>query len=156
MTFGVATPQRFKADLVGYDSAERPVLVVEAKAHPIQYPRETLDFLVARAGPVDFWLLADPSRLQLYAAGRPAADDGPLVELSTPAILAEYDPTWADRDPSEFYLVALVDAWVRDLALRWRSPEPPGTAALRGTGLLERLAGGSTERDAIVDGDRLR
>ena len=157
MAFEVASTQRFRADLVGYDAADRPVLVVEAKALPIQHPRETLLFLMSRVGPVDFWLLADPVRLQLYRTRDVAAgEDQPIATLDTEAVLAAYDPTWADRDRSEFYLTALVDAWVRDLAFRWRSPEPPGTAVLQGTGLLERLAGGTTERDASVDGDRVR
>ena len=156
MTFGIASPQQFEADLVAYDPSDRPVLVVEAKARPIEHPREMVKFVVTRVGPIPFVLLADPARLQLYAAGDLAGDEGPLAGLDTAAVLTEYDPAWADREVSGFYLVAMVDAWIRDLAFHWRSPEPPGVDALRGTGLLERLAGGTTDRDVTLHGDSLR
>ena len=157
MSAGVVSPQPFVADLAVYDRRNRLALIAEARGMPIGQPDETVAHLAGLVGPVDYWLLADPACLRLYGRGEAAA--GPLRELvvlDTRRTLTAYDPAVAVRPLSEFYLTALVDAWLGDLDLRWTSAEPPGTAELRGTGLLDRLRGAFTRREAIVDGDALR
>ena len=85
-----------------------------------------------------------------------ATDAPPLAVLKTRPVLGTYDPALDGRQLSQFYLLALVDAWLRDLALRWQFAEPPGLVDLRGTGLLERLVDGSTRREVTIRGDPLR
>ncbi len=156
MTIGTTLPMPFEVDLVAYDETDRPVLAVEAKAHRIEHPQETLDHLVGLAGAIDYWLLADPEEMRLYGGRSVGSGARPVAVLETKSVLVNYDPQLNGRALSQFYLVALVDAWLRDLALRWKSAEPPGTAELRGTGLLERLTDGSTRREVTIRGDPLR
>ena len=46
----------------------------------------------------------------------------------------------------EDYLLTLVEAWIRDLAYHWKSEAPPGSQELEQAGVLQTLAGGTTQR----------
>ena len=64
----------------------------------------------------------------------------------TTVILSAADPA----HPSLSELETLVEAWLRDLAYHWNSPEPPGETALAEVGLLERLEGGTTVSEDVA------
>ena len=70
----------------------------------------------------------------------------PIVQLDTRQVLQHYDTDFPRRRVFEFYLLTLVEAWLRDLAYHWKSENPPGSEELGRTGLLEKLEGGTTQR----------
>jgi hypothetical protein len=69
-----------------------------------------------------------------------------VVYLDTPKVLSHYDPDFAGKRIFEFYLLTLVEAWLRDLAYHWKSPNPPGSEELQAAGFLGRVEGGTTQR----------
>jgi hypothetical protein len=136
---------------IGFDAAvvdreNHPVALVQVKAHPVArwatiLPRQLTEF----AERVTFLLTIDPNGIQLY---RPRGESlgEPIVRLDTRQVLQHYDPEFSRKRVFESYLLTLVEAWLRDLAYHWKSENPPGSEELGRAGLLERLAGGTTQR----------
>jgi hypothetical protein len=132
-------------DAAVVDRENHTVALIEAKAHPEErwatiLPRQLAKF----AERVDFVLTIDPNCIQLYRSGGESLGE-PIVRLDTPQILRHYDPDFPRERVFEPYLVTLAEAWLRDLAYHWKSEDPPGSDELAGTGLLEKLEGGTTQ-----------
>jgi hypothetical protein len=127
------------------DRENHVVALVEVKAHPVArwatvLPKQLPKFAEQGA----FVLTIDPNGIHLF---RPAGENlgEPIVRLDTQQILQHYDPEFPGKRVFESYLLTLVEAWLRDLAYHWKSEKPPGTDELRRAGLLEKLAGGTTQ-----------
>ncbi len=133
-------------DAAVVDRENQPVALIEVKEHPIEKWATSLPGQLAKfAERVPFLLTIDPNRISLY---RPAGEDlgEPIAHLDTRQVLQHYDPEFSRKRVFEAYLLTLVEAWLRDLAYHWKSENPPGSAELGGTGLLEKLEGGTTQR----------
>jgi hypothetical protein len=135
----------FELDLAAVDKEDRFVLVGEAKARTIgdQDHVRMGHILEGLAEAAPFVLFADPATIQLFHWDGQRLS-GPAATLSTREVLQHYDPEFANRKMFEFYLVSLLEAWLRDLAYRWKSESPPGIDEIKRIGLLERLEGGTT------------
>lgn len=135
----------------GFDSAildkeNHTIALIEVKAHPVErWESILLTQLSKLSEGVEFLLAIDPNRVCLY---RPGGENviSPVLRFDTRKILEHYDPEVARRRVFESYLLTLVEAWFRDLAYHWKSENPPGSADLRRVGMLEKLAGGTTQR----------
>src|SRR5262249_34009593 len=122
------------------------VALVEVKAHPVGRWATTLPGQPAKfAEPVAFVLTTDPDSIQLYRSKGESLGE-PIVRLDTRQVLQHHDPEFPRERVFEFYLLTLVEAWLRDLAYHWKSEEPPGSEELGRAGLLEKLEGGTTQR----------
>jgi len=133
-------------DAAVVDRENHPVALVEVKAHPVESWATILSGQLAKLAERDaFVLTVDPNCIHLY---RPAGENlgEPIAHLDTRQILQHYDPEFPNKRVFEFYLLTLVEAWLRDLAYHWKSENPPGSEELGSTGLLEKLEGGTTER----------
>jgi hypothetical protein len=132
-------------DAVIRDSDDRVVALVEVKAHPVDKWAPILPRQLAKTlEQVGYILRIDPNSISVFrAVGQTLGD--PIVHLDTRQILRHYDPEFPAKRVFESYLLTLVEAWLRDLAYHWKSENPPGEDELRKTGLLERLAGGTTQ-----------
>jgi hypothetical protein len=132
-------------DIAIVDRENRPVALVQVKAHPVGQNWETFlpKQLVNLPQSVAFVLTIDPNSIHLYQwSGKELT--GPLVDLETATILRHYEPEFGKRRVFESYLLTLVEAWFRDLAYHWKSEIPPGSEELRKAGLLDKLEGGTT------------
>jgi len=49
-------------------------------------------------------------------------------------------------------LVALMEAWLRDLAFRWKTEEPPGLKEMSVAKLVARIDGGDTHSEVRLGG----
>jgi hypothetical protein len=128
------------------DSENRPIAVVEVKAHPIAGWEAILPGQLAKlAERVTYVVTIDPNCIHIY---RPAGGQvgEPIVDFDTGQILEHYDADFSKKRVFESYLLTLVEAWIRDLAYHWKSDAPPGAAELEQAGVLEKLAGGTTQR----------
>lgn len=133
-------------DAVVMDKENHAVALIEVKAHPIEKWAAGLPMQLAKfAERIAFILTIDPNQIYLY---RPAGDvlGEPLARLDTREVLQNYDPEFTRKRVFGSYLLTLVEAWLRDLAYHWHSENPPGTAELGKTGLLEMMSEGSTRR----------
>jgi hypothetical protein len=149
-------------DIIAEDRDENPVMVVEVKA--TESTQEDFETFLGRflQTSLEFGMFVDLEHITLL--GRDLADPRiPIETLRTVDILKFYDPDLI-RNGSHSgikriygeYVVTLVEAWLRDLAYHWKSETPPGTVELSSTGLLERLEGGMTRRDATIVVNPLR
>ena len=120
------------------------------KAHPEAGSATSLPGQLAKsAEPAAFVLTIDPDRIHVY---RPAGQSlgEPIACFDTRQVLQHYDPEFPRTRVFEPYLLTLVEAWLRDLAYHWKSENPLGWEELARTDLLERLAGGTTQRLGAV------
>jgi hypothetical protein len=127
------------------DRENNVVAFVEVKAHPVDRWARILPAQLAKAAQQAAFVLAiDPNDIRLF---RPDGDNlgEPIVELDTRQVLRHYDPDFPKKRVFESYLLTLVEAWLRDLAYHWKSEHPPGSDELDRAGLLEKLAGGTTQ-----------
>lgn len=128
------------------DSENRPVAVVEVKAHPIAGWEAILPGqLASLAERVAYVVTIDPTSIHVYQPAGALVGE-PIVHFDTGQILKHYDAEFPKKRVFESYLLTLVEAWIRDLAYHWKSDAPPGSAELEKAGVLERLAGGTTQR----------
>ncbi len=121
------------------------VALVEVKAHPVDRWATILPAQLAKSAQQPAFVLAiDPNDIRLF---RPEGDNlgEPIVQLDTRQVLEHYDPEFPKKRVFESYLLTLVEAWLRDLAYHWKSEHPPGSNELDRAGLLEKLAGGTTQ-----------
>lgn len=133
-------------DAAVVDREDHAVALIQVKARPVGdnwvtiLPRQIAKF----AEPVDFVLTTDSNFISLYRWAEGALT-GPIVQLDTAQVLQHYDPDFSKKRVFEFYLLTLVEAWLRDLSYHWKSENPPGTEELRSAGLLGRIEGGTTQ-----------
>ncbi len=133
-------------DAAVLDREDRTVALIEARAHPEERWATIVPRQLARFGErVDFVLTIDPNCIQLYRSGGESLGE-PIVRLDTRQILRHYAPKFPGERVFAPYMVTLAEAWLRDLAYHWKSQDPPGSEELAGTGLLEKIEGGTTQR----------
>ena len=144
-------------DIAAVDKEENLILAVQVKTREItdEDKGQFAAFLEERGEDVPFVMFADPTRIQLFQwNGRELS--APIATLQTSAILLHYEPEFGNKRIFIFYLIALLKAWLRDLAYHWKSDNPPASAEIRRAGLLDRLEGGTTVPDLEVGGKYLR
>jgi hypothetical protein len=145
------------ADILAQDPTGRDLLVVEVKNRPLSPDliSENFDWIEQDGPATPFTMVVDPSTIYLKA--RDPAGSAPVVlQLSTPEILRHYEPEFGRKRIFPSYMTALVEAWLRDLAYRWKDGTPPGSAELTEIGLRQRLEGGTTRREVPIGADPLR
>jgi hypothetical protein len=114
-------------DAAVFDRENHEVAFVEVKARPIETWATSIPWQLAKSDVrVPFFLTIDPDRIQLY---RPTEENlgEPIVQLDTRQVLQHYDPELPQKRVFKFYMLTLVEAWLRDLAYHWKSENPPGS-----------------------------
>jgi len=135
-----------RADAIALDADDNPVVFVEVKA---QRPINDLDIqdvvtsLARSRTSIPYVMLVDRQTIQVLQWN--GAELSELVShLSTNDILSFYDPELPNKEVFDFYLTALVEAWLRDVAYHWKSDDPPAIGQLKAIGLAQRLHNGTT------------
>ncbi len=134
-------------DAAVFDRENLPVALIQVKARPLGKEWTSLLRSELKRKPpphADFLLAVDPACIHLYRLTEKELSD-PVVHLDTPKVLSHYDPDFTGKRIFEFYLLTLVEAWLRDLAYHWKSPNPPGSEELKAAGFLGRVEGGTTQ-----------
>jgi len=140
-------------DIAAYDAEDRPVLFLDVKGYRIAGD-DVRDELLTKfsdvARPGEFVAIADPERVIFYRWG---SDGHPhaAAELKTPDILSHYEADAARTEIFEYYMSILLEGWLRDLALHWKSASPPGQDVLEQIGLAGRLRNGFVQPNVASD-----
>src|SRR4051794_19968393 len=115
------------ADIVAEDASERDILPVAVKGRHLreELVSRVLQEFQEACPPIRFGMLVDPEQIQI-AEYEPDLEPKVVCRLNTVETLRRYDPEFGTKRVYQGYLVALVDAWLRDLAFRWKSDAPPG------------------------------
>lgn len=135
----------------GFDAAvfnreNLPVALIQVKARPLGKEWTPLLRSELKRSPcpdADFLLAVDPVYIHLHRLTEKELG-APVVQLDTPKVLSHYDADFTGKRIFEFYLLTLVEAWLRDLAYHWKSPNPPGSEELKASGFLGSIEGGTT------------
>jgi hypothetical protein len=134
----------YRLDIVAKDKDDRPVLVVEVKARQEMGGADEQLRHYMEMGDFPFGMVVTLEDISLYQRQSESWPE-PVVIMPTTTTLSPYEPNIHEKQIFEFYLSALVAAWLDDLMFHWQSQEPPGAQDLASVGLLPDLVGGSTE-----------
>jgi hypothetical protein len=116
----------FKPDILIRDRDGRSIIIAEVKdgLNDDSHALDQLKHYVTALGDADtFGLLADRTNIRIFR-GDPASDAQP-VTLATSSILRYYDAEYDDQIAYESYLASLIEAWLNDLSIHWKSEHPP-------------------------------
>ncbi len=143
------------ADIIAKDQEGRDILLVEVKASVLSENAisQILKMASATTPSIPYAMVVGLNEISVV---RPD-DSGSKVKslrLDSKEILGHYDPEYGHKRIFDYYLKALVEAWLNDLAYHWDSDSPPGSKGLAEIGLLERLEGG-TLSDVPIASDSL-
>ncbi len=141
------------ADIVVQGRDGQVVLLVEVKVTKLKEPKakekavsQLKSYLQTANNHIPFAMLVDLEDIDIFQK-----DDTNFAKfvssrsLKTAAVLNYYDPEFSSKRIFSPYFETLVEAWLRDLAYHWKSTTPPGAEQLAGLGLLELLAGATTQ-----------
>jgi hypothetical protein len=145
------------ADIIAQDADGREVLIVEVTTlrWSPEVVSQTLERIAEAFPSVPFGMIVDPDWIRVIAfdgAGRPEE----RLRLNTGDILRHYEPQFGTFRVFADYLRTLTEGWLRDLAYRWKSQNPPGSQEMASVGLLPLLGGGTTRSEVPLGVDSLR
>ena len=149
------------ADIIAEDREGRPILLVEVKSKPITEEVSSwfLGDLAESPETIAFGMLVDPGTIRLYRRGVPA----PIRQFDAIQTLRHYSPSYAGEATQaghkrvlEIHIRTLVGAWLRDLAYRWKSGQPPMMDEVEEVGLLDLIQDGTTTDEVAIGGPALR
>lgn len=145
----VRPSSRLRADFVAFDRDEFPVVVGEAARTGYQQAAEAhLKKILNDAPPtVKYGIVATPELIWLYTVEGGRLSESPIY-LAASDVLSEYDSEFANKEIYNFYLVTLMEAWLRDIAYRWKNEIPPKLSAVEQMGIAQAIEGGTTRPEA--------
>jgi hypothetical protein len=137
-----------EADIVAFDSDDRPILIVAAD---IKVPESWLlgaylEVLGSIRRDIPFVILANAEEMTIYRKDRTRSID-PIATIPTKETLRFYNPDFGKEREFKSFLVAMIDAWLRDFIYHWKSPEPPQSEVMTAVGLAARLENGSSRTE---------
>jgi len=141
-----------RADIIALDAQDRPVLLIEVKARPQEniYDRQQLVDDLREAGPVlPYAMLVTLEDIRIFRWDGAALSE--LLHLPTADALSFYDPEFREKPIYGYYLIRLVETWLRDVAYHWKSEIPPFFEELTQIGLAERIKDGNTRNEDALD-----
>lgn len=129
-------------EVVVVDEHERPLVLADAtdESYAADGARELFNARRQTVGDgVPYGLLVSPACIRVFNG----AGSEPVARLDTAEVLRAYDPELQPGHVAPRYLVCLVEAWLSDLAYRWRGEPVPGEQTLTALGLTEKLRAGA-------------
>jgi len=141
-----------RADIIALDAQDRPVLLIEVKARPQEniYDREQLVEDLIEAGSVlPYAMLVTLEDIRIFRWDGAALTE--ILHLPTAEALSFYDPEFVEKPIYSYYLVRLVEVWLRDVAYHWKSEVPPFLGQLDRIGLAEGIKEGTTKNKDASD-----
>jgi hypothetical protein len=139
------------------------VLIVEVKATELKSREakqkiisQLKSYLQAANTNIPFAMLVDLEDIEIFQGDDASLSAKPIASLKTMDVLRHYEAEFGTKRIFELYLTALVEAWLRDLAYHWKSEKPPASEQLAAIGLLQQLAGGTTQLEVALNGDTVR
>ncbi|MEP0916549.1 hypothetical protein NC981_06945 [Leptolyngbya sp. DQ-M1] len=144
-----------KFDFVAKDKDGNIILVGEVKTSGLggDSKKNLRHYLSQYHGNVSFGMTVNSENIQIFRWNGQELSK-PIQVLNTEDVLRFYEPKFGQKQIFESYLTTLVEAWLRDLAYHWKSPNPPAAAAIEEIGLLHHLADGTTEEEVELDSVR--
>lgn len=139
------------ADIVARDKNGNPVLLVDVRTrtlHP-QVSTQILESLEQAKGSIPFAMLVNPENISIFKWKSDNWQE-PICLLNTAEALSRYEPEFSKKRIFHDYFVSLIEAWLSDLAYRWKSDSPPFIEEIKKIGLLEKLAHGTNEQEVDV------
>lgn len=143
------TLSHVRADIIALNAENEPVLLVEVKAGRRDLEAAKLQLVEygkimrSRGDAPPYAMSVDNEDLQIFE-WKDGELSEPVFSVPTKDILTAYEPEFSAKPIYRTYLTSLVEAWLRDIAYRWKFDAPPALEALKTIGLADRLHLGTT------------
>jgi hypothetical protein len=137
----LATEIGFDPNIVVKDKDDKPIMFVAVKASRVYEAEEFTLYGLENYQHVPFLMYVNTKYIRIYQAG----NSEPIEKLNVLEILKFYDPGFHDKKMRQPFVMALIQAWLRDLAYHWNSPNPPAMKEIEEIGFLKILDNGITE-----------
>jgi hypothetical protein len=142
------TSTQDKPDILVTERGGQPVLAVEVKRQPFDDSARQQIAAYSEAVGAEFVMGIDPHEIVVAPTCEGVPDWGRAIRLSTVDILQNYSNLPNVDQIEDFYLESLVEAWLQDFALSWKSERPPGHNELEKIGLVPRLRNSETHSES--------
>ena len=144
---------RLTADVMAFDKAGRPILLVEIKtghARIESVKEQLIRYLLAAHTVIPYAMLVTSRQIHVFKwDGQHLSHSA--FQLDTSSVLSVYDAEYSEKDGFDYYVAALIEAWLRDVAYHWKSENPPGYSVLEKIGIAQELAGGTTRTESPIE-----
>ena len=144
---------QLKADVMAFGRDGRAILLVEIKTGHARIESakvQIIRYLQAAHDVIPFAMLVTSRQIHIFKWDGQHLSE-PAFQLDTSSVLSVYDAEYSEKDGFEYYMAALVEAWLRDAAYHWKSDNPPGFAMLEEIGIVRELQGGSTRTESPIE-----
>ena len=140
----------YAADIVAFNSDDVPVMLVEVKARQEEkvFDTEQLIQYLQAAPAIPYAMLVTLHTIQIFEWKSQALSL--LLTVPTADVLSTYEPEFGQKTIYEYYLTALVETWLRDVAYNWQSATPPLFNQLSRLGLAAELNNGTTRTEQML------
>jgi hypothetical protein len=155
--------QDLRFDLVAFDKKNRAVLAVEVKAMPnaiamaIDWMNSLESKMRSTGHAIPYWMFVDLDGIIIFSFGDGNQPAEVALHVDSKRALSAYDPEFGQKRIFDYYLLTLVEAWLRDFTFNWKSANPFAMQEFTEIGLADCLEGGSINREvSFADLDPLR
>lgn len=148
-------------DIIACDRNGKTSLLVEVKARHLESSQHR-DWFIEKVKlhlhssntEISFAILVDIEDIQIFRCNSSDWLE-PVSNIKTTTVLSHYESKYGKIRIYYHYLEGLVEAWLRDLAYRWKSDNPPASKELEKIGLLQQLEGGTTYSGVELNNESL-
>jgi len=149
-TLNIMPGRTYIADIVAFNKDDVPVMLVEVKARHEEkiFDREQLMQYLQAAPAIPYAMLVTRRDIQIFEWKSQTLSL--LLTAATADVLSTYEPEFRQKTIYEYYLTALVETWLRDVAYHWQSATPPLFNQLSRLGLAEKLSNGTTRSEQML------
>ena len=138
------------ADIVAFDADDVPVMLVEVKARQeeSEFDQPQLVQYLQMASNIPYAMLVTLRDIQIFEWKSQTLSL--LLTAPTADALTFYESEFGRKTIYEYYLTALVETWLRDVAFHWKSETPPLFDQLTQLGLVKKLDNGTTRSEQML------
>lgn len=142
-------------DFVAIDSDGQAILVAEVAGYPFSFQDANtrkyallrlIDILkFATKNLIPFAMLVDKDNIEFFRWDGKNLSEA-ILNLNTGDVLSVYSAKFKEEQQVyNKFLVAMTEAWLRDLASHWKSETPPYGKEIEEIGFLKLIEGGTTK-----------
>lgn len=144
------------ADTVAFDAKGEMVLLAQVEAKKQSSPDKVIERIIPKLQAaktlIPFAAIVDLEKILIFQWNGIKLLN-PVISLKAEEILSHYDRQFSQKRIFYNYLNELFQAWLDDLAYRWKSQIPPALEQVEAIGLLPRLTRGSADSEVVLQGE---
>jgi hypothetical protein len=131
----------FDPAIVAKDKDDQPILMIDVRFSAMYASPELNILKMEQYQNIPFLMFVNSDVIRIFKSTNFAE----VAKFDTKKVLGFYNPKSIKRIIYQSTLITLIQSWLRDLAYRWKSENPPYIEEMKEMGLLALLDDGTTE-----------